>query len=66
MADEVYERLYYEGAQAGEPAPSILRLATREDAVVVIQSFSKAYCMTGWRVGWLVARRDLAATGERS
>lgn len=60
MADEVYERLWYEGLQPGEPAPSILRLATREDAVVVIQSFSKAYCMTGWRVGWLVARRDLA------
>jgi aspartate/methionine/tyrosine aminotransferase len=60
MADEVYERLWYEGPQPGEPVPSILRLATREDAVVVIQSFSKAYCMTGWRVGWLVARRDLA------
>ena len=60
MADEVYERLWYEGPRAGEPASSILRLATREDAVVVIQSFSKAYCMTGWRVGWLVARRDLA------
>jgi hypothetical protein len=26
----------------------------------VVQSFSKSYCMTGWRVGWLVARRDLA------
>jgi aspartate/methionine/tyrosine aminotransferase len=34
-------------------------MATREDAVVVIQSFSKAWCMTGWRLGWLVARRDL-------
>jgi len=33
---------------------------TRDDAVVVIQSFSKSYCMTGWRVGWLVARADLA------
>jgi aspartate aminotransferase len=60
MADEVYERLYYRGGRAGEPAPSILRLASRRDAVVVIQSFSKAYCMTGWRVGWLVARDDLA------
>jgi hypothetical protein len=40
---------------------SILRKATREDAVVVVQSFSKSYCMTGWRLGWLVARRDLAA-----
>jgi aspartate/methionine/tyrosine aminotransferase len=29
--------------------------------VVVIQSFSKAYCMTGWRLGWLVGRRDLVS-----
>jgi len=61
LADEVYERLWYLGERDGEPAPSILRLASREDAVVVVQSFSKAYCMTGWRVGWLVGRRDLAA-----
>jgi hypothetical protein len=61
LADEVYDRLYFAGARLGEPAPSILRLATRDDAVMVVHSFSKSYCMTGWRVGWLVARRDLAA-----
>ena len=61
MADEVYDRLYYAGARLGEPVPSILRKATRDDAVMVVHSFSKSYCMTGWRVGWLVARRDLAA-----
>jgi aspartate/methionine/tyrosine aminotransferase len=60
IADEVYDRLYYAGSQPGDPVPSILRMATRDDAVVVIHSFSKSYCMTGWRVGWLVARRDLA------
>jgi len=60
LADEVYERLYWRG-KLGEPAPSILRLATRQDAVIVIQSFSKSYSMTGWRLGWLVARSDLAA-----
>ncbi len=60
MADEVYERLNYTGAKLTDAAPSILKLATREDPVVVVQSFSKAYCMTGWRLGWLVARRDLA------
>ncbi len=59
LADEVYERLYYRNPELGSPAPSILRKATREDAVVVIQSFSKTYCMTGWRVGWMVARRDM-------
>ena len=60
LADEVYDRLYYGGAALGVPAPSILRLATRDDAVMVAQSFSKMYCMTGWRIGWLVARRDVA------
>ncbi|MFC1452942.1 pyridoxal phosphate-dependent aminotransferase [Verrucomicrobiota bacterium] len=55
LADEVYERLYYEGAAA----PSVLRLCTRDDAVIVAQSFSKTYCMTGWRVGWVVSREDL-------
>jgi aspartate/methionine/tyrosine aminotransferase len=61
LADEVYDRLYYAGARLGDAAPSILRLATRDDAVVVVHSFSKSYCMTGWRVGWLIARADLAA-----
>jgi len=56
MADEVYERLYYNGPVS----PSILRKCSREDAILVPQSFSKSYCMTGWRLGWLVARRDLA------
>jgi aspartate/methionine/tyrosine aminotransferase len=61
IADEVYDRLYYAGAELGAPVPSILRLATREDAVMVVHSFSKSYCMTGWRVGWLIARREAAA-----
>jgi len=60
LADEVYERLYYGGARLGEPVPSILRMAGRDDAVLAVQSFSKSYCMTGWRVGYLIARRDLA------
>ena len=60
LADEVYDRLYYEAPRLGVPAPSILRKATREDSVMVVHSFSKSYCMTGWRVGWLVARRDVA------
>ena len=59
VADEVYDRLYYAGGGLGEPVPSILRKATRDDAVAVVHSFSKSYCMTGWRVGWLVGRRDL-------
>jgi aspartate aminotransferase len=60
LADEVYDRLYYAGAKLGDPVPSILRMATRDDALMVVHSFSKTYCMTGWRVGWLIARRDVA------
>jgi aspartate aminotransferase len=59
MADEVYERLVYTDPPK-KAVPSILKKCSREDAVVVVQSFSKAYCMTGWRVGWLVARKDLS------
>jgi aspartate/methionine/tyrosine aminotransferase len=57
VADEVYERLYYEGSMV----PSILCKATREDAVIVVQSFSKAWCMTGWRLGWLIGPKDFLA-----
>jgi aspartate/methionine/tyrosine aminotransferase len=51
----VYERLYYGAAVA----PSILRKSERDDAVVVAHSFSKSYCMTGWRLGWMVGRSDV-------
>jgi aspartate/methionine/tyrosine aminotransferase len=62
MADEVYERLYYASPAS---APSILKKCTREDAVAVVQSFSKPYCMTGWRVGWLAGRKDLVARASQ-
>jgi len=61
LADEVYERLYY----GGVVAPSILRLCRRDDAVIVVQSFSKSYRMTGWRLGWVVSRGDLVAKASQ-
>jgi aspartate/methionine/tyrosine aminotransferase len=51
VADDVYERLYY----AGHAAPSFLDLAGEDDRVVSTNSFSKAWLMTGWRLGWIVA-----------
>jgi aspartate/methionine/tyrosine aminotransferase len=51
LADEVYERLYYEGPAA----PSFLDIAGPEDRVIGVNSFSKSWAMTGWRLGWLVA-----------
>jgi aspartate/methionine/tyrosine aminotransferase len=50
LADDVYERLYF----AGDAAPSFLSIATAEDRVVSVNSFSKSWSMTGWRLGWVV------------
>src|ERR1700730_6235149 len=58
VADEVYERLYY---RHGLAAPSFLDLASRDERVLCINSFSKAWRMTGWRLGWIVAPAVLMA-----
>ncbi|TAL95398.1 MAG: pyridoxal phosphate-dependent aminotransferase [Paraburkholderia sp.] len=56
VADEVYERLYYADNPSGtRTAPSFLDLATRDERVICVNSFSKAWLMTGWRLGWIVA-----------
>jgi aspartate/methionine/tyrosine aminotransferase len=53
LSDEVYERLYYAGDTASGAAPSFLDIAQPEDRLVVAQSFSKSFLVTGWRLGWL-------------
>ena len=54
LADEVYERLYYDEDTANGCAPSFLDIASADDRLVVVHSFSKSFLMTGWRLGWLV------------
>jgi aspartate aminotransferase len=49
VADEVYVRLAYDMMHA----PSFLDIADDDDALIVINSFSKSWSMTGWRLGWL-------------
>jgi aspartate/methionine/tyrosine aminotransferase len=58
IADDAYERLYYNGAPA--VAPSFLDIATTEDRVVSTNTFSKSWLMTGFRLGWIVAPKGLA------
>ena len=48
LADEVYERLVYDGPLA----PSFARVAQNWERLIVVNSFSKTYNMTGWRLGW--------------
>jgi len=52
VADDVYERLFY---ASGACAPSFLDIATADDRLVSTNSFSKAWLMTGWRLGSIVA-----------
>jgi aspartate/methionine/tyrosine aminotransferase len=58
LGDEVYSRFYYEGARA----PSFLDVCDTEEQLLLCNTFSKNWAMTGWRVGWLQAPKTLAAT----
>ncbi|MXQ12430.1 pyridoxal phosphate-dependent aminotransferase [Microvirga makkahensis] len=57
VSDEIYHGLTY-----GEAATSAL---ASDDDAVVINSFSKYYCMTGWRIGWIVVPERLVRPVER-
>jgi len=57
IADEVYARVIYDGTAA----PSMLDIVEPDDRVVVVNSFSKAWAMTGWRLGWIVAPPEIVA-----
>jgi aspartate/methionine/tyrosine aminotransferase len=58
VADEVYERMWF---GAGLCAPSFLDLATPDDRLIVVHSFSKSFLMTGWRLGWMVVPDGVVA-----
>jgi aspartate aminotransferase len=58
VTDEMYEHFVYGGKEAPSMPVVVPELA---DRCVVINAVSKAYAMTGWRVGWLIAPVDVAA-----
>jgi aspartate/methionine/tyrosine aminotransferase len=57
ISDEIYHGLDY--AFAAETAARIT------DDAIIINSFSKYFCMTGWRIGWMVVPRSLVRAVER-
>ncbi len=57
LADEIYHGITFDGA-----APSIL---SHSNDVIVLNSFSKYFSMTGWRLGWVVAPKPMAEAVER-
>lgn len=56
ISDEIYHGLSYAG-----PSPSVLE---HTDAAIVVNSFSKYHCMTGWRIGWMVLPEHLVRKTE--
>ena len=60
VADEVYHRFFYDGARA----PSFYDIAEPDERILYVNTFSKNWAMTGWRIGWLSAPPILGATIE--
>jgi aspartate/methionine/tyrosine aminotransferase len=58
FADDAYERLYF---SKGGVAPSFLDAMQSGDRIISTNTFSKAWLMTGWRLGWLVVAPSLVA-----
>jgi hypothetical protein len=54
LSDEVYERIVYNGPAV----PSIVKVAPQREGVMIAHSFSKSYCMTGWRVGYCLGSKE--------
>ncbi|GAB3193688.1 aspartate aminotransferase [Pontibacter aydingkolensis] len=60
IADEIYEYINFEGKHA-----SMANIESVRDRVITINGFSKGYAMTGWRVGYLAAHKDIAAACDK-
>jgi aminotransferase len=54
LSDEVYEKLIYDAQHV-----SMLSLPEMKNRTILVNSFSKTYAMTGWRVGYAIAREDI-------
>jgi aspartate/methionine/tyrosine aminotransferase len=62
LSDEAYERLVFDGSDC---APSFLAFAGEHDRLIVANTFSKTWQMTGWRLGWLVLPEALVPDIEK-
>jgi aspartate/methionine/tyrosine aminotransferase len=60
IADEIYTRFVYAGARA----PSFRDIRTPEDRILFVDTFSKNWAMTGWRMGWIEAPPELGQVIE--
>jgi aspartate/methionine/tyrosine aminotransferase len=61
VADETYARFWY---GEGPRAPSFFDVAADDDRILFVNTFSKNWAMTGWRIGWIVAHPSLGQVIE--
>ncbi len=64
MVDEIYQSLRYD-LTPGQPQKSALSLPQAGQNVIVLNSFSKYFNMTGWRLGWMVVPQAMVANVEK-
>ena len=60
-----YDNPYCELTYDGYVAPSIFEIPDATDVAIEFHSFSKSFCMTGWRLAWAAGRADLIAAMSR-
>ena len=60
LSDEIYEHINFV-----DKHESIAQFASIKDRVIIINGFSKAFAMTGWRLGYLAANKEIAAANDK-
>jgi len=60
LSDEIYEHINFV-----DKHESIAQFASIKDRVIIVNGFSKAYAMTGWRLGYIAANKEIAAANDK-
>ncbi len=60
ISDEIYEHINFIGKHE-----SIAQFESIKDRVIIVNGFSKAFAMTGWRLGYIAANKEIAAANDK-
>ncbi|MDM1047238.1 pyridoxal phosphate-dependent aminotransferase [Sphingobacterium hotanense] len=60
ISDEIYEHINF-----GDQHESIAQFDSIKDRVIIVNGFSKAFAMTGWRLGYIAANKEIAAANDK-
>src|SRR5699024_4142366 len=60
ISDEIYEHINFENMHE-----SIAQFSSIKDRVIIVNGFSKAFAMTGWRLGYIAANKEIASANNK-